>query len=583
MTTSTRRKSPSKRDGRSRKGSARTAQKPAERRYGCEVPRIFTPPLRELTPETSLGFSVIEFAAVIGIDLFPWQRWLLIHMLELLQDGTLRFGTVVVLVARQNGKSALSQVLALWIMMALDWPVVLGTAQDIDTAEKVWSGAVDLLESDEELAPLIRKVNKTNGKKSLILEAFDEDGLGGNEYRVKSANRRAGRGFSGNLILLDELREHQNWFAWAAITHTTMAQLLKLIVCLSNAGDATSVVLAYFRKAAHRALGDPDGICEADDALLAPTEADLGDDFEDDFIDEVLDEIDPAEHLGFFEWSAPPGMDRRNRDGWAQANPSMGHIPPLERNIAQALAEPEWVFRTEVLCQWPDGAVDGPFLPGSWEKGRNTPVEDEHGRKVPAAKDRLVGKTWACVDTAFSRSMTYIALCGLRADGVHQVEIRAARSGQEWVKDWLLERADTIHSVTGQSRGAPVSKLMKDLAADREFAARIPVVDWQGGDLAGATDEAWYAVKDAKVRHNPQPTLDIAATASATKDWGDQKVIDRKASPVDAAPLVAFVGALWLARRKVQAAPPPPPPPELVTAPSPSRGTREANLNDVRF
>lgn len=546
-------------------------------RYGSETPRIWTPPLRELTPQTSLGYSVIDFAATIGIDLFPWQRWVLIHMLELLDDGTsLRFGTVVILCARQQGKSSLSQVLALWMMMALDWPLVLGTAQDIDTAEAVWSGAVDLLESDEDLAPLIRKVNKTNGKKSLILET-------GNEYRVKSANRRAGRGFSGNLIMLDELREHQNWFAWGAITHTTMAQLEKLIVCLSNAGDATSVVLAYFRKAAHRALGDPDGICEAEDALLAPTEVDLGDDFEPEFIADVLDDIDPAEHLGFFEWSAAPGLDRRDHDGWAQANPSMGHIPALERNIAQALSEPEWVFRTEVLCQWPDGAIEGMFLPGSWEKGRNEPLTDETGRKVAAPKDRIVGPLWACVDTAFSRSTTYVALAGMRADGVRQVEIVAIRPGQEWVRGWLLERADRIQAVTGQYRGAPVSKLMVDLADDREFASRIPVVPWQGGDLAGATGAAWDDVKDVKVRHNPQPSLDTAAAAAVTKDWGDQKVIDRKNSPVDASPLVAFVGALWLAKRKPARTPPPQRPPQLVTAAPASHRTSEPNLNTIGF
>jgi len=578
VTASTRRKSPSKRDSRSRKGTSRTNQKPGTIRYGCEIPRIFTPPLRELTPETSLGFSVIEFANVLGIDLYPWQRWLLIHMLEVLddEDRSLRFGTVVVLVARQNGKSALSQVLALWMMMALDWPVVLGTAQDIDTAEKVWSGAVDLLESDEELAPLIRKINKTNGKKSLVLET-------GNEYRVKSANRRAGRGFSGNLILLDELREHQNWFAWAAITHTTMAQLLKLIVCLSNAGDATSVVLAYFRKAAHRALGDPDGICEEEDDLLAPTGADLSVDFDEDEVDEFIDEIDPAEHLGFFEWSAAPGKDRRDRDGWAQANPSMGHIPPLERNIAQALSEPEWVFRTEVLCQWPDGSVEGPFLPGSWEKGRNTPVKGPDGKLMAAKKDRLVGPVWACIDTSFSRSTTYIVGVGHRADGVLQGELWAARAGNEWVQDWLLERTDRIQAVTGQSRGAPVSKLMKDLAADRVFTSKIPVIEWAGGDLGDALGEAFDAVKNVKVRHNPQKPLDVAASASATQTLGAVKVIDRKASPVDAAPLVAFVGALWLARRRPAPPPPPQRPPELVTAgPSASRSS-ETNLNDVGF
>ena len=41
--------------------------------YGKETPRIYTPPLRELTPETSYGFSVIDFASdVLGIELFPY-------------------------------------------------------------------------------------------------------------------------------------------------------------------------------------------------------------------------------------------------------------------------------------------------------------------------------------------------------------------------------------------------------------------------------------------------------------------------------------------------------------------------------
>ena len=82
-------------------------------------PRIFTPPLRKLEPRTAkteqrtLGYAVIDFATeVCGVDLFPWQKWLLIHALELLPDGSFRYRNVVVLVARQNGKSTLSQALA---------------------------------------------------------------------------------------------------------------------------------------------------------------------------------------------------------------------------------------------------------------------------------------------------------------------------------------------------------------------------------------------------------------------------------------------------------------------------------------
>ena len=95
--------------------------------YGCEAPRIFTPPLRDLTPETTLGFEVIDFSEeVLHVELLPWQKWLVIHALEIIDDPVdgwrLRFRTVVVEVARQNGKTTLSKVISLYFMYQLDGP-----------------------------------------------------------------------------------------------------------------------------------------------------------------------------------------------------------------------------------------------------------------------------------------------------------------------------------------------------------------------------------------------------------------------------------------------------------------------------
>ena len=59
---------------------------------GSTEPRLYTPPLRELTPETSAGFSVIQFAEeLLGIELLPWQKFLLIHALEIRPDVRFRF------------------------------------------------------------------------------------------------------------------------------------------------------------------------------------------------------------------------------------------------------------------------------------------------------------------------------------------------------------------------------------------------------------------------------------------------------------------------------------------------------------
>jgi phage terminase large subunit-like protein len=185
--------------------------------------------------------------------------------LETLPDGSFRFRNVVVLVARQNGKSTLSIILSLWSCTCSARPLVIGTAQDLDVAEEIWQGAVDIVEETPELNDLKERVVKVNGKKSLELKT-------GERYKVKAANRRAGRGLSGDLILLDELREHQSWDAWGAITKTTMARADAQVWALSNAGDASSIVLRYLRKMAHAALGDPDGINAADDPAAAAGE-----------------------------------------------------------------------------------------------------------------------------------------------------------------------------------------------------------------------------------------------------------------------------------------------------------------------
>jgi hypothetical protein len=494
-------------------------------RVGCEQPRVYTPPLRPLTPDTTLGYSVIEFAEqVLEIDLLPWQRWLLIHMLELLPDGSLRFRTVVILMARQNGKSTLSQIVALWFMYVYGVPLVIGTAQDLDVAEEIWQGAVDLVEETPELDELKKHVIRVNGKKSLVLTS-------GERYKVKAANRRAGRGLTGDVVLLDELREHQSWDAWGAITKTTMARAMALVLAMSNAGDATSVVLRYLRKLAHAALGDPDGINRDDDDDLNP-EDELGDDV-------GLDEDDDS--LAIFEWSAPPGSDLRDRDAWAQANPALGYTIS-ERTIASAVrTDPEWIFRTEVLCQWSQGTLEGPFPPGSWEASA-----DPDSRRAPGAPVAL------CVDVSWDRTMSYIGLASTREDGRYHVEVIARRSGTEWLADWLTspERSEDVRNapVAVQAKGAPVSSLIKTLQD-----AKVRVVEWGGSGLGAGTGTFYDRVRAAvgegdsqiELRHRDQPVLNLAAATAATRPVGDAWLWDRRKSPTDASPLIAVTGALW--------------------------------------
>lgn len=494
------------------------------RLLGCEEPRIYTPPLRELTRDTTIGFEVIDFAQdVLGITLHPWQKWLFVHALEVIDtpDGyTLRFRTALCLIGRQNGKTTMGAVLSLFFLYAMRSGLVIGTAQDLEQAEDTWSMCVDMAQSDPELAEQIAHVWHTNGAKRLQL-------TGGRDYRVKASTRKAGRGKSADLVLLDELREHQTWDAYSALSKTGIAKASALLWCMSNAGDGTSVVLRHLRQRAHAALGDPDGIV----AATGDSEAQAPEDVE-------------QSALGIFEWSAPPGASKHDRDAWRQANPSLGYTI-TERAIAAACADdPDEVFKTECLCQWVTATVTPPFPVGAWESGT------DKGSKI--APDSPL---WFGVDVSDDRNRASIAVCGIRPDRSWHVELVEYRVGVGWLQQWFAERATAYHGmkVALQAKGAPVSAFADILGA----IDGVEIVPCSGPNVAGWCGRLWDAVAacdpstgsdSVKVLHRPQPALDLAANVASTRPMGDGAwAWDRHKSMEDISPLVAVTMALGAA------------------------------------
>lgn len=497
---------------------------------GCETPRIYTKPKRELTPETTHGFAAIAFAEdVLGVRLFPWQRWLLLHALELEEcdDGAIRYRYrfVVVTVARQSGKTMLMLILALWHIYALDSPTVIGTAQDLANAEKAWGEAVEWAQSDEELGDLIEKVNQGHPKFMKLVT--------GCQYRVAAASRRGGRGFSGDLILLDELREHQTWDSWSAVTNTMNARPQAQAWALTNAGDALSIVLRYLRAQAHRELGWPDG--DADSEILEGL---------DEEMQEYLEKNADEQVLGWFEWSAAPAAKRTDRGAWAQANPSMNHVDIVEncvteRAISAAMrTNPPSQFEIEVLCRWVTMAEAGPFPEGSWRETLDN-----------AAKPAEDSLRIVCLAMSWNRTKCYIARAAKDADGVPVAGIAADRTGTDWVIPWLIENRENYSGIVIQANGAPETALMDDITNARlpdGNPANLPILPWAGPELGSATGVVFDRLDKRKIRHLSHPGLDAAATSASVKVLSQGAwVIDLATSPTDAAPLKAFIGAVW--------------------------------------
>ena len=498
---------------------------------GCETPRVYTPPAHvEWTLETTHGFAAIAFAEGLGMTLFPWQRWLLLHALELDPDDPrlYRFRTVITLVGRQNGKTLLMEILALWHMYGKGSRTVIGTAQDLANSEKAWAEALEIAQSDEELADLIENVTLAHPKRFNLVR--DDDGRAGPEYRVATASRRGGRGFSGDLILLDELREHQSWDSWAAVTKTMMARPRAQAWAFSNAGDVLSVVLRYLRAQAHQELGWPDGDGDRD----------------------VLGELDPemeeflagtATDIGFFEWSAPPNARRSDMAGLAQANPSLNHTEIVEdcvteRALLHALrTDPPHVFETECMCRWVSMADAGPFPEGSWAE----PLDNK-------ARPVVGGRQMICVDVSWSRSKTYIARAGHDENGVPVAGIAEDRAGTDWVVPWLLENRASFEGIVVQANAAPATSLIDEIqnALVDGNPAELPLVEWKGTDLTSATSVVVDLLDTRRLRHLAHPGLDAAATSAAVKVLSQGAwVINRAKSVTDAAPLQAVIGAVW--------------------------------------
>jgi hypothetical protein len=395
---------------------------------GSTVPRIFTPPRWSgppgpcgcgcpLRPATSRGFEIIAFATdVLRVALLPWQRWWLIHAFELSIDihplsgrRRLRYRTLLTLIARQQGKSWILRVVALWALYVRRVGLVLGAAQSLDIARESWLGAVELARGAEATAaeiPAVGGVRMTNGEQCLTL-------TDGQRYRITAATRGAGRGLSVDVLLLDELREHRDYLAWAALSKTTLARPEALICAVSNAGDDESIVLNDLRARAIESISR----CHGEREMPA------------DIPGEPL-AADPSGGLFLAEWSAREGCPLDDPAGWCQAMPGLnidvvgprGWQPaPIttEAVLGFLATDPPNVFRTELLCIRV-GALDTAYDPVEWAACADASFS------LRAFRDRIA----VCVDVSLDSE--HVTACGAVTlpDGRAGVAVLGAWSGR---------------------------------------------------------------------------------------------------------------------------------------------------------
>jgi hypothetical protein len=338
---------------------------------------------------------VVWFAEeILEMPLDPWERWLVIHAGELLPDGRPRFRKVLVVVARQNGKTHVLVVLALYWLFVERRKLVLGTSTNLDYARESWEKAVEIAESIEELDEEIANVRKTNGEQTLKT-------TGKARYKIAASNRKGGRSLTVHRLILDELREHQNWSAWNAAYNACNAVPDAQVYAITNQGDHSAVVLDSLRKAGIKS---------------------------EDGVDVIRLDGDPQ--LGVFEWSAPLGSRADDPQALAWANPNLGHridLSNLQSEARRAMengGEELAQFLTEVLCMKVpalDPAIDAGALENCVVAG--------------VTLDEARGRIAAVLDVAPNGTHATLKAGAMLGNGKVRIEVVRAWSGEHALRD----------------------------------------------------------------------------------------------------------------------------------------------------
>jgi len=420
----------------------------------------------------------------VGEPFDPWQEWTVKHALEVMPDGSFRFRIILIVVARQNGKSHLKRGVTLWRMFMYPKTRVLGVAQEMTLAREQWNMCQDTVHADPDLDAEWAGTRNVNGDEYFWL-------ANGSRYRIGAANRKAGRGGSNDEVNIDELREQRDWKAWAALSKTTMARDNSQIWAMSNAGDDESVVLNQLLEVA-RAGTDPT-------IFLA-------------------------------EYSAEDDCELDDWNQIRQANPNLGRRVS-ESAIRTALStDPPPVFRTEVLCQRVQ-QLDIVIDPAAWAA-----CADPGGVFTMRR-----GKTYCCIDAAPDGQHVTLAVAMFTDDGRPRVAIAgawkdtdAARGELEGLLDKIRPRAIAWFP---SGPGAALAGIIR---------RRPNVTDLGGGRAAEACQEFTDLIRTQRMLHPGDALLDAQAAAAVRLPTGDGWRFSRRdGGHVDA--VYAAAGAVHLA------------------------------------
>lgn len=443
-------------------------------------------------------------------ELDVWQTWLLRHVLERYPDdwhvaelrGQLRYRQVVISIGRQNGKSILAALLALYFLcLHLRGPRVVGLASIDRQAKIVYDRVKFAVEANEALRRVI-KATATRG-----IRLADGTGL----YQTLPADEDSAQGEPITGCLYDEL--HLGLAAlWDAIVLGQRAKINSLLVGLTTAGDADSALLIRLYDEGEVALS--------------------GDD----------------ERFGFFVWEAADPINGESytledvtADNIIRANPAVacGRVP-LRQSLADArkmwTAPPdeEGVPGRDRVIRY----ALNKFLEGSTSSWAPLPA----WRRC-AGSPRVAGDVVYSIDRTRSWEHATITATVAGEDKLESELVASIASpNQPQLVAMCKALAERAGSATFAVDGKTLSSLGKELRK-----AGLDVYILNENEMSQAAAIAHSAIVRGRLVHAGDRLLGEQMTVARRRDVGDTWRISRALSAGDVDAVIATVAGLYVA------------------------------------
>ncbi len=277
------------------------------------------------------------------------------------EDGRWTSFRNCLVVPRQNGKNALLEARELAGLFLFGEKVIVHTAHEYKTANESMMALMARLKSTPELLELVEGMEvgddvddqrrvpgmRTGNKPGITLK-------NGNRLTYAARSKGSGRGFTGDLVVLDEAY---------ALSLDEMAALLPTMAARSKAGNPQ----VWFTSSA--------GMPESTQLAALRRQA--------------MDKS--AQRLAYFEWSVDESRASDDVDAWYEANPGLGiriseeYVRDEFDTLARETGSDEQ-FRRERLGIWSSTGKDAVFTPEQWggrrRRGRHRrPPSDAAGRR----------------------------------------------------------------------------------------------------------------------------------------------------------------------------------------------------------